>query len=189
MRIALIAPLVTPISDVHIGGAQAVVADLAAALDAGGHDVTVYASRGSTVRGATMGAVDVDPVALQDDLFHAGAGRASSLAMMDAYRRVYADVRQTGFDVVHNHGFELGSDDRRGRDGGTNPAHAPSPPEAAMAGAINAARADAAVPLWFAAVSRRRPRRGPRASRSMRSCATEFPSTQFHSTPARVQRR
>jgi UDP-glucose:tetrahydrobiopterin glucosyltransferase len=106
VRIALIAPLVTPISDRHLGGAQAVLADLARALTSRRHDVVVYAARGSAIGGVTMAAVDIDSTLLRDDLFRAGRDTIASAAMLASYRTVYEHVRRERFDVVHNHGFD-----------------------------------------------------------------------------------
>jgi len=106
MRLALIAPLVTPIREPQLGGAQAVVSDLARELTGRGHDVVVYASRGSVIDGVAIAPVDVDPVALRSDLFRAEAARPASVAMVAAYRAVYRHVGKSGFDIVHNHGFD-----------------------------------------------------------------------------------
>jgi UDP-glucose:tetrahydrobiopterin glucosyltransferase len=106
VRIALIAPLITPIGELHLGGAQAVLADLARALTRRGHDVLVYAARGSAVDGVRMAPVDVDSSLLQADLFRHGLEPSPSAAMLAAYRAVYARVREQRFDVVHNHGFD-----------------------------------------------------------------------------------
>lgn len=106
MRIALIAPLVTPIGELHLGGAQAVLADLARGLSRRGHDVVVYAARGSAVDGVPVAPVDVDSSLLQADLFREGLERGPSLAMLAAYGAVYAHVREQRFDLVHNHGFD-----------------------------------------------------------------------------------
>jgi UDP-glucose:tetrahydrobiopterin glucosyltransferase len=106
MRVALIAPLVTPIREPQLGGAQAVVSDLARELTCRGHEVTVYASRGSEVEGASLAPVDVDSGPLQSDLFRDETERPASAAMVAAYETVYGHVRQVGFDVVHNHGFD-----------------------------------------------------------------------------------
>ncbi len=106
MRIALLAPLVSPIGALHLGGAQAVVADLAQALVARGHEVVVYAGRGSSIPGVTIADVDVDWSPLEADLFREGVQRSASAAMLHAYRTVYAHLRDGRFDVVHNHGFD-----------------------------------------------------------------------------------
>jgi glycosyltransferase involved in cell wall biosynthesis len=49
MRIALVAPLVSPIAPPYLGGAQALLADLAAGLAGRGHQVTLFAASGSAV--------------------------------------------------------------------------------------------------------------------------------------------
>ncbi len=153
MRIALIAPLVAPLAEPHLGGAQAVLADLAGALSGRGHDVVVYAARGSALDGVTMATVDVDPAELEGDLFRPETARRASSAMVAAYRRVYGDVRKGGFEVVHNHGFDT-------------PAvtvaaemelpvlhtlHLPPTPH--VADAINRMRRSTTASLWCAAVS------------------------------------
>ena len=153
MRIALIAPLVTPIGELHLGGAQAVLADLARALAGRGLDVVLYAARGSRLDGVTMAGVDIDPAQLEGDLVHPGATPPASAAMLDAYRRVYADVRQGGFELVHNHGFDT-------------PAVTVAaemelpvlhtlhlPPSTVMADAVKRARRSTTAPVWCAAVS------------------------------------
>lgn len=106
MRIALIAPLVAPIREAQLGGAQAVVSDLARELTRRGHEVVVYASRGSAIDGVSFAALDVDPAPLQPGLFRAGAEVSAPAAMVAAYELVYRHVREIRFDVVHNHGFD-----------------------------------------------------------------------------------
>ncbi len=49
MRIALIAPLVSPIAPPYLGGAQALLADLAAGLARRGHQITLFAATGSAI--------------------------------------------------------------------------------------------------------------------------------------------
>ena len=151
MRLALIAPLVTPIGDLHLGGAQAVVADLARALAARGHDVTVYAARGSAIPGVTVADVGVDAQTLRADLFHAGAERTGSPAMTEAYRAVYADVARGGFDVVHNHGFDVPAVSIAAQMGIPVLHTLHLPPSHAVAAAVDEARSHG--PVWCAAVS------------------------------------
>jgi UDP-glucose:tetrahydrobiopterin glucosyltransferase len=43
VRIAVLAPLVSPIAEPHIGGSQALLSDLAVGLAGRGHEVRVYA--------------------------------------------------------------------------------------------------------------------------------------------------
>jgi glycosyltransferase involved in cell wall biosynthesis len=60
MRIALLAPLVSPIAPPYLGGAQALLADLAAGLARRGHTVTLYAADGSAVPGVDVPELGID---------------------------------------------------------------------------------------------------------------------------------
>ncbi|MGO8949467.1 MAG: glycosyltransferase [Ktedonobacterales bacterium] len=60
MRIALLAPLVSPIAPPFLGGAQALLADLAAGLAERGHEVTLYAADGSAVPGVNVPELGID---------------------------------------------------------------------------------------------------------------------------------
>jgi glycosyltransferase involved in cell wall biosynthesis len=106
VRVALIAPLVAPLREPQLGGAQVVVCDTARELTRRGHDVTVYAGRGSAIDGVSIAPVDVDPVALRSDLHRSETARPASRAMVAAYRAVYAHVQEGAYDVVHSHGFD-----------------------------------------------------------------------------------
>jgi UDP-glucose:tetrahydrobiopterin glucosyltransferase len=107
VRIALVAPLVTPITEPQLGGSQALLADIAQGLVARGHDVSVFAASGSRIEGVHVVDTGVDPSALASTLFRAGraAARASSAAH-DAFATTYGLVRRERFDVVHNHAFD-----------------------------------------------------------------------------------
>jgi UDP-glucose:tetrahydrobiopterin glucosyltransferase len=153
VRVALLAPLVSPIGALHLGGAQAVVADLATALVARGHDVVVYASRGSALPGVTLADVDVDAVVLHADLFREEGHNRASLAMQAAYRAVYAHVRAGAFDVVHNHGFDDPAVSVATELGIPVLHTLHLPPGPAMAGAIGDARRLGSARVWCAAVS------------------------------------
>jgi UDP-glucose:tetrahydrobiopterin glucosyltransferase len=114
MRIALVAPLVFPIGPPFAGGAQVVVYDLARGLTARGHDVTLFAARGSNVPGVKLVKVDVDYLALQPAVFLAdnpanvGTLAAAYFLSADAFRRVFLEIAaaQPRFDVVHAHAFD-----------------------------------------------------------------------------------
>jgi UDP-glucose:tetrahydrobiopterin glucosyltransferase len=111
MKIAIMAPLVTAIREPQRGGSQAFVADLAAGLTRRGHDVHVYSASGSTIPGVTVIDTGVDPDGLADALYSAaepaGPRRPSALAAVEAaFRRAYAQLQQTRYDVVHNHAFD-----------------------------------------------------------------------------------
>jgi UDP-glucose:tetrahydrobiopterin glucosyltransferase len=60
MRIALLAPLVSPIAPPFLGGAQALLADLASGLAGRGHTVTLYAADGSAVPGVETPVLGID---------------------------------------------------------------------------------------------------------------------------------
>src|SRR5579859_3575543 len=129
MRIALLAPLISPIAPPYLAGAQAVVADLAAGLAARGHDVTLYAAPGSHVPGVRLRTVDVDPAQLRPAVFPTdddpsartvgadlGADPASLFAAPDpevfaagyaflrAYRLIAAHAAE--HDLLHAHAYD-----------------------------------------------------------------------------------
>jgi len=103
VRIALVAPFVAAVDEraPQIGGAQAVVADLARGLASRGHSVTLVAPRGSFVTGAAIVdlGIDADPTAaLGRD------GRSTSQG--DTFAAVAAWLASRSFDVVHAHAFD-----------------------------------------------------------------------------------
>jgi glycosyltransferase involved in cell wall biosynthesis len=106
VRIALVAPLVTPIAETQLGGSQAVVADLARALGERGHEVTVFAANGSRISGVDVRHV-ADAGTLRDTLFRDGRPAPASPAADAAFRRVADAVAAGSFDVVHNHAFDV----------------------------------------------------------------------------------
>ncbi len=60
VRIALLAPLVSPLAPPFLGGAQALLHDLAAGLAGRGHDVALYAADGSHVPGVRVIPTGID---------------------------------------------------------------------------------------------------------------------------------
>ncbi|HTJ60487.1 MAG TPA: glycosyltransferase [Candidatus Saccharimonadales bacterium] len=103
MRVALVSPFVAAIDEraPQIGGAQAVVADLARGLAARGHEVTLLAPRRSFVTGAVIVdlGIDADPAA--------ALGRKNSDASQDTAFAAVADwLASRSFDVVHGHAFD-----------------------------------------------------------------------------------
>jgi glycosyltransferase involved in cell wall biosynthesis len=136
MRIALVAPLVTPIVQPYLGGSQAFLADLAAGLALRGHDVAVFAASGSSIDGVEVVDTGVDPYALAATLFRAGSDAArADEASRAAFARVYGMV--DGFDVVHNHAFDAPAIDLA-PDGTVHTLHLP--PQAEIADAIDRRR-------------------------------------------------
>jgi glycosyltransferase involved in cell wall biosynthesis len=107
MRIAIVAPLVTPIREPQLGGSQAIVADLATGLQARGHEVHVYAASGSAIPGVTVVDSGVDPSSLAGLLYRHGRSPATDARAADrAFATVYASIRRGSYDVVHNHAFD-----------------------------------------------------------------------------------
>ncbi len=107
MRIAVVAPLVTPIREPQLGGSQAVVADLARGLAERGHEVEVYAAAGSVIPGVTVVDTGVRADQLTSLLYRADrSSAAESHAGEAAFRTVFDAVSQAHYDVVHNHAFD-----------------------------------------------------------------------------------
>jgi len=111
MKIAIMAPLVTAIREPQRGGSQAFVSDLARGLVGRGHEVHVYAASGSEIPGVKVIDTGADPRALAGTLYRAfgpaGPGSASASAAAEAaFAAAYASVRQTRYDVIHNHAFD-----------------------------------------------------------------------------------
>jgi len=118
MKIAIMAPLVTAIREPQLGGSQAFVSDLARGLAGRGHEVHVYAARGSAISGVTVIDTGADPRVLAGTLYRprAGAGAASAAAGQAgesagaaaeaAFAGAYAGMRDGGYDVIHNHAFD-----------------------------------------------------------------------------------
>ena len=106
MKVALIAPQVTVINEPQRGGSQAFLSDLARGLTRRGHDVHVYAATGSDIPGATVIDTGIDPQTLAATLYRASSPAPDPSPAEAAFAGVYATVRQTRYDVVHNHAFD-----------------------------------------------------------------------------------
>jgi len=106
VRIAVVASLVTPLREAQLGGAQAFLTDLARALAARGHDVTLYCAEGSAVRGPRLVAVPA-PAGVEAALvMPGGAPRAPVPALREAFERLFDAVRRDGCDAVSQHAFD-----------------------------------------------------------------------------------
>lgn len=107
MKIAIVAPLVSAIREPQGGGSQAFVSDLACGLAGRGHEVHVYAATGSEIPGVTTIDTGIDPGSLLSTLYRAaGPGPRNQATATHAFARVYSLVRQTRYDLVHNHAFD-----------------------------------------------------------------------------------
>jgi glycosyltransferase involved in cell wall biosynthesis len=107
VNVALIAPLVSPIREPQRGGSQAFLSELARGLVGRGHDVHLYAASGSEVRGVEVIDTGVDHRELEATLYRpTGAAAGHSAVAERAFSGVYALVRKSRYDVVHNHAFD-----------------------------------------------------------------------------------
>jgi glycosyltransferase involved in cell wall biosynthesis len=107
MKVAIIAPLVTAISEPQRGGSQAFVSDLARGLAGRGHDVHVYAASGSEIPGVKVIDTGIDPRSLAATLYRASGPAAPAPAAAEAaFASAYASVRGIRYDVIHNHAFD-----------------------------------------------------------------------------------
>lgn len=111
MRIALIAPIVTPIAQPFLGGSQAMVAQLAQGLQQRGHEVTLFARQGSAVPG-----IKIEELVVPDSVVPARFSGPSQERLADpgffAQANIFLDLflhlrqRQHEFDLVHAHAFD-----------------------------------------------------------------------------------
>jgi glycosyltransferase involved in cell wall biosynthesis len=107
LKLAIIAPLVSPIREPQRGGSQAFVAELARGLAGRGHDVHLYAASGSEVRGVDVIDTGVDHRDLAATLYRpSGPTVGDSTAAEHAFARVYDVVCERHYDAVHNHAFD-----------------------------------------------------------------------------------
>lgn len=152
LRIALIAPLVSRIAEPQVGGSQVVVSDLARGLVERGHDVTLYAAEGSRADGVTVISLGIEASAFASDTYRHDAPVRASDRLVEAYRSLYADVREQQFDVVHNHGFDAPAiaEAVRARIPVVHTIHLP--PSDVVVNAIHEARASG-VAVWTFGVS------------------------------------
>jgi glycosyltransferase involved in cell wall biosynthesis len=140
VKLAIVAPLVSPIREPQRGGSQAFVSELARGLVRRGHDVHLYAASGSAVRGVTVIDAGVDHRDLAVTLYRSEGGAvAGSTAGEPAFARVYDLVGDGGYDVVHNHAFDAPAVDLAAMLTAPVVHTIHLPPDAAVAGAIREA--------------------------------------------------
>ncbi len=110
MRVALVAPLVSAIAQPYLGGAQALLADLAQGLLRRGHSVTLFARDESFVPG-----IDIEAVAVPNDVRPASFSEArerpadtSFFTQANLFLDLYLQLqhRSAEFDVIHVHAFD-----------------------------------------------------------------------------------
>lgn len=109
MKIALVAPLVTPIAQPYPGGAQALLAELARGLVRRGHQVTLFARQGSLVPGVELEQIAV-PESVRPADFSAPqqerAADAGFFAQANLFLELFLQLRQREFDLIHAHAFD-----------------------------------------------------------------------------------
>jgi glycosyltransferase involved in cell wall biosynthesis len=108
VRIAVLAPLVSPIAEPQLGGSQALLADLSRELAERGHEVRVYAASGSRIDGVEVVDTGVDAGSLAATLFRAGGveGPDDLVAAREAFDRAGALIASDRPEVVHAHAFD-----------------------------------------------------------------------------------
>src|SRR5438874_90856 len=111
MRIALVAPLVSPIAQPYIGGAQAFLADLAQGLVRRGHLVTLFAREGSAVPDVPIEYIavpeSVHPSSFSEPLQERPVD-AGFFAQANSFLELFLRLRerQHEFDLIHAHAFD-----------------------------------------------------------------------------------
>ncbi len=111
MRIALVAPLVTPIAQPYAGGAQALLADLAQGLHRRGHTVTLFARAGSFVPDVTIEQLAVPASVLPASFSEPTQERPTDtgfFAQANIFLNLFLQLQQrhNGFDLIHAHAFD-----------------------------------------------------------------------------------
>jgi len=110
LRVALLAPLVSPIAEPFLGGSQALLHDLARTLAQQAHAVTVFAADGSRIPGVEMPLLGIDAGRLRPArFFHPDDTDLRVDAQARAYfLRVAYEIRRRAseFDLVHSHAFD-----------------------------------------------------------------------------------
>lgn len=111
MRIALVAPLVSAIAQPYLGGAQALLADLAQGMMRRGHRVTLFAKDDSFVPG-----VELEPIEVPDTVRPANfstppeerGADTSFFAQANLFLELFLQLQQRSaeFDLIHAHAFD-----------------------------------------------------------------------------------
>src|SRR5919204_6362547 len=106
LDVGVVAPLVAPLSRRMPYGNHAVIVDLARALTARGHDVTLYCAEGSEpISGVEMVEIPVGAQA-RGAFALLDPERAPIPAMHEAFARLFARVRRARHDAVSQHAFD-----------------------------------------------------------------------------------
>jgi UDP-glucose:tetrahydrobiopterin glucosyltransferase len=111
MRIALVAPLVSTIAQPYLGGAQALIADLAQGLMRRGHSVRLFARKESFVPGIPIEQLNVPESVLPADFSQSSLERSLDKGFFDQaniFLGLFLQLRRRSdeFDVIHAHAFD-----------------------------------------------------------------------------------
>ena len=106
MRIALVASPVTPLRPAQLGGAQAVVTDLATGLAARGHDVTLHCTEGSEVAGVRLETVPLPADAEVALVMPRGAHPPPAPGVAAALAAMFEAIARHRPDVISQHAFD-----------------------------------------------------------------------------------
>lgn len=160
LRVALLAPLVSPIREPQIGGVATLVTDLALGLGVAGCEVDVFAASGSSFDGLNIVDTGVDAAGLAATLVRPLAGPAppevegrALRAAREAFRSAFGAIARGGYDVVHCHAFDAPAIELGEMAGAPLVQTLHLPPDPRISQALRAAAARARPPT-VAAVSR-----------------------------------
>jgi glycosyltransferase involved in cell wall biosynthesis len=122
LRIAFVAPLVTPIAPPFLGGAQAMLHDLALGLARRGHHVTLFAASGSRfeepveseladrliVAEVPIKPGEITPANFQTRMSGAVGANEAFFRQGELFLQVYLSINKTilPFDIAHAHAFD-----------------------------------------------------------------------------------
>jgi len=106
LRIAVVASLVTPLREAQLGGAQALLTDLARALAGRGHAVTVVLRRRLLAARPAAGDAPAPAGVERALVMPAGAPPPPLAELRRAFERLFAAVRSGGATRVSQHAFD-----------------------------------------------------------------------------------
>src|SRR6266571_325705 len=111
MKIALVAPLVSAIAQPYLGGAQALLADLAQGLLQRGHTVTLFARDKSFVPNVAIELVTVPESVRPASFSEPQQGRTADegfFAQANLFLELFLKLQQRSaeFDLIHVHAFD-----------------------------------------------------------------------------------
>ena len=97
----------TPLQPAQLGGAQAVLCDLAIGLSQRGHEVLIYCAEGSEVPGVDLVEIPVAQGAHQALMMPGSTDEPpASPVIRRAFEQLFKELRRRGADVVSQHAFD-----------------------------------------------------------------------------------